>query len=246
MFHTVAYTGTGIANTDVDMTPVADGLMTIQNGHFLPQSDARLLYAFSGGLTQNRNRIITPTFRQITSPQIVPLDNAANPGNLPAFSRYDQNPLTLKGLEEISVTMQNTSTAVVNALLGLSLTPMMPAPQGNIFTLRGTGTTVLTALGWTITAITWSDTLPSGTYVCVGLAAYSATCLSARLTFEGQWERPGTLGCDLVTHQTWPFFRQGRLGVWGNFHSYRMPSVEFLAVSADAAETVFLDLIKVG
>ena len=246
MFHTVAYTGTGVANTDVDMTPIPDGLMTIQNGHFLPQSDAKLLYAYSGGLTQNRNRIVTPTFRQITTPQIRPLDNFAHPISWPAFARYNLNPLVLKGLEEISLVMQNTSTAVCNALLGLSLTPMMPAPQGSIYTLRGTGTTTLTALGWTLTAITWSDSLPTGNYVAVGLSAFSATCIAARLTFEGQWERPGCIGTDLVTSQEYPFFHLGNLGVWGNFHSYRMPSVEFLAVSADTAQTVFLDLIRVG
>lgn len=246
MFHTVAYTNTGVANTDVDSTPIPDGLMTIQNGHFLPQSDARLLYAYSGGLTQKYTRIVTPTFRQITSPFIRPLDNFAHPISWPAFARYAANPIVLKALEEISVIENNTSTAVCNQVFGLALTPVMPAPQGNIFTLRGTGTATLTALGWTITAITWSDTLPSGNYVCVGLAAFSATCLAARLTFEGQWERPGCIGTDLVTSQEYPYFHLGNLGVWGNFHSYRMPSVEFLAVSADTAETVFLDLIRVG
>lgn len=246
MFHLVGYTGTGVANTDVDMTPIADGLMTIQNGHFLPQSDARLLFAYSGGLTQSRTRIVTPTLRQVASMQLRPLDNFAHPISFPAYARYFTNPLTLKALEEISVVMQNTSTAVCNALLGLSLTPVMPAPQGNIFCLRGTGTTTLTALGWSQVAITWSDTLPSGNYVCVGLAAFSATCLAARLTFEGQWERPGCVGTDLVTSQEYPFFHNGNLGAWGNFHSYRMPSLEFLSVSADTAQTVFLDLIRVG
>lgn len=246
MFHTVAYQGTGVAATDVDMTPVTDGLMTIQNGHFLPQSDCKLLYAAGIGLTQTYMQIVTPTLRQICKHQIRPLENAAAPGALPAFARYERNPLTLKGLEEISVVMQNTAVAVCKSVLGLSLTPMMPAPQGNIFTLRGTGTTTLTALGWTATAITWSDTLPTGNYVCVGLSAFSATCVAARLTFEGQWERPGCLGNAAVTAQEWPFFHNGLLGVWGNFHSYRMPSLEFLATAADTAETVFLDLIRVG
>ena len=246
MFHTVGYTGTGVANTDVDMTPIPDNLMVIQNAHFLPQFDAKLIYAYSGGLTQSRTRIVTPTVRQITTPQIRPLDNAANPGNLAGIADYTKNPFTLKALEEISVVMQNTSTAVCNAVLGLSLTPIMPAPQGNIYTMRGTGTTTLTALGWSQVAITWSDSLPSGNYVCVGLSAASATCLAARLTFEGQWERPGCVGISGVTVQERSLFHNGNIGVWGNFHSYRMPSLEFLAVAADTAETVFLDFIKVG
>lgn len=245
-FHTVAYTATGIANTDVDMTPIADGLMVIQNAHFLPQVDMQLLYAFSGGLTQNRNRIVTPTTRQITTPQIRPLDNAAHPVSLAGVADYRRNPFTLRGLEEISLIMQNTSTAVVQAVLGLARTPIMPVPQGNIYTMRGTGTTTLTALGWSQVAITWSDSLPAGMYYAVGLSAFSATLVAARLTFENQWERPGCIGTDLVTSQEPSMFNADGLGVWGQFHSYRMPSVEFLAVSADTAETVFLDFIRVG
>lgn len=246
MFHTVAYKSTGNTGVDVDATPVTDGLMTIQDGHFLPQSNVKLLYAYSGGLTQAYARIVTPTLRQITGPHIRPLDNFAHPTSFPAFARYNLNPLTLEGLEEISLVTNNTSTAVCFAVLGLSLTPVMPAPQGNIFTLRGTDTTTLTAGKWSTLAVTWSDTLPTGSYVCVGLSAFAATCIAARLTFEGQWERPGCIGTDLVTSQEYNFFHLGNLGVWGNFHSYRMPTVEVLSVSADTAETVFLDLIRVG
>ena len=245
-FHTVAYTGTGVANTDVDMTPITDGLMVIQNGHFLPQVDMNLLFAYGGGLTQTSMRIVTPTLRQITTPHIRPLDNAANPGNLAGIADYSQTPFGLKGLEEISVVMKNTSTAVCNSVMGLSRTPVMPAPSGNIFTMRGTGTTTLTALGWTSTAITWSDSLPAGLYYCVGLHAISATCLAARLTFENQWERPGCVGISGPTAQERNYFTMGRMGVFGQFSSYRLPSVEFLAVSADTAETVFLDFIRVG
>jgi hypothetical protein len=246
MYHVVAYKSTGNTGVDVDAIPVPDNLMLIQNGHFLPQSDARLLFAYSGGLTQNYARIVTPTFRQITSPHIRPLDNAATPGNLPGYARYDRNPLVLKGLEEISVVTNNAGVVVGFQVLGLSLTPIMPAPQGNTFTLRGTGTTAQGVGAWSTIAVTWSDFLPSGTYVCIGLTAIAATCIAARLTFEGQWERPGCLGSGAVTNQEWPFFLKGNLGVLGNFHSYRMPSVEMLSVAADAAQTVFLELIKVG
>jgi hypothetical protein len=246
MFHTVAYTATGIAAADVDMTPIADNLMTVQNAHFMPQFDAKLVYAFVGGLTQTKAKIVAPTLRQICSQEIRPLDNAANPGNLPAIADYHLNPFTLKGLEEISIVMRNTGTAVVQAVLGLSLTPIMPAPQGNIYTIRGTGTTAQAALGWSGVAVTWSDSLPTGTYLCVGLSAFAATCVAARLTFENQWERPGCIGNAAVTNQEWPLFHRGALGVWGSFHSYRMPSVEFLSVAADAAQTVFIDFIKVG
>jgi len=245
-FHMVGWSATGVANTDVDMTPVTDGLMVIQNGHFLPQNDMFILAAGVFGLTQTSARLVSPTLRQITTPFIRPLDNAANPGNLAGYARYNLNPFRIKGLEELSLVMKNTSTAVVKAAAALSKTPMLPAAQGNIFTMQGTGTTTLTALGWTSVAITWQDSLPAGVYQCVGLAALSATCIAARLTFENQWERPGCFGASGVTVQEPRLFQKGELGVFGNFNSYRLPGVEFFAVSADTAETVYLDFIKVG
>jgi hypothetical protein len=120
-------------------------------------------------------------------------------------------------------------------------------PPGNVYTIRGTGVATLGATAWTnINPITWQNTLPNGLYAVVGGAFQSATCLAGRVIFENTPYRPGAVGQQLITDWTNDIFRNGGLGVWGQFHNYAMPQVEFLASAADTAQTVFLDLVKIG
>jgi len=59
----------------------------------------------------------------------------------------------------------------------------------------------------------------------------------------GRW-RPGALGVDAQDDIEHEMFRHGGLGSWGEFEDVDTPSVDFLSVSADAAEDVTLDLIQ--
>lgn len=246
MFHVVAYESNATLNVETDLTPIPDGLMVIQNGHFLPQVDMKLLFACAMALHVTLARIITPSMRQITTPFIRPLQPTLAGGDLTGIADYSMNPFTIKGLEELQVDATVTTTEHVSAILGLSRTQIMPAPQGNIFVMRGTAATTLAANVWTQGAMTWNDSLPAGQYVCVGLEAFGATLRSARLTFENQWERPGCVACATAVQKPSRIFQRGYLGVWGNFSSFRMPTVEFFADAADTAQEVYLHLIRVG
>lgn len=248
MHHTVAYRVSIADVTATDVTPVPDTLMAIQNGHFMPTVDYNLMYATYQALGATRARIITPSLRQVTTPWIRPTAVAIVQGVEAHVADYRANPLKLRGLEEVQFEALQTSggAAVVVGLLGMTKTPFMPMPQGDVFTMRGTGTTTLTAGGWTLGTITWQDTLPAGLYACVGLEYFGTTALAARLVFEDQWERPGTVGAGLVSSQSHPMFRNGGLGVWGRFNANRMPTVEFLANAADTAEEVYLSFVRVG
>lgn len=246
MFHTVAFQATQSATLETDNTPIPDGLMTVQNGHFLPQVDMKLLWAAAFGATITRARIVTPSLRQITTPFIRPLQPSIAGADLTRLADYSQNPFTIKGLEELQVSSFASSAVQATAVLGLARTQVMPAPQGNIFVMRGTGATTLAVSVWNQVAVTWNDSLPAGQYVCVGLEAWGATLQAARLTFENQWERPGCVGCATAVQSGNSIFRYGKLGVWGNFASVRMPTLEVLANAADTAQEFYLHLIRVG
>lgn len=222
--------------------------MAIQNAHFMPQVDQGILYAYVGAATLNRARFVTPNFRQVTTPWIRPQGTAIVPLDEPNIADYRDNPLRLKALEEFALeAMQTTGgAAVIVGVAGLSKTGIQPAPQGNIFTMRGTGTTTAVAGAWTLATITWQDTLPAGLYACVGLEAVSVTGIAARLVFEEQWDRPGTVCQSLVSGNGHEMFRKGGLGVWGRFNANRMPNIEFLCNAADTAQEVFLDFIRIG
>ena len=58
----------------------------------------------------------------------------------------------------------------------------------------------------------------------------------------GTW-RPGCIMSDSQTTIDNPLFRNGTLGVWGEFESTTPPDIEVLCDLTDASQTFDLDLI---
>lgn len=248
MFHVVAWRVSIADVTATDITPVPDSIMTVQNTHFVPQRDMSIPFVSYQAAGATRARLISPTLRQITTPWIKPSAVAIVQGVEAHVADYRANPLTVKALEELQYEAFQTTggAAVVVGVAGLMIGGIMPMPQGNIYTMRGTGTTTLVAGAWTLTTITWQDTLPAGIYQCVGLQYIGTTALAARLQFDDQSWRPGCIGTGLVTSQSHPMFMKGGLGMWGQFNANRMPNIECLANAADTAEEIFMDFVRVG
>jgi len=248
MFHTSAYLAAATATVNFDSTAIVDGIMQIQNGHLVPQSDMLIVYAKLNGVTGLRGRITSPSIRQISPVHIRPIDAALLPATLTRPANWIKNPLRAKALEELAVEVTNSAAGPNNmyTTLGLALAPIGPIPNGDIFSMRGTGTTTVTASLWSQCAITWADTLPNGRYAVVGLNAFGTTAIAARLIFQDIPWRPGCVAgaTDVVIQDE--MFRNGGLGVWGSFNNYAMPNVEFLCNAADTAQVVYLDLIRIG
>jgi hypothetical protein len=248
MHHTIAWRASIADATETDVTPVQDILMAIANSHFLPQRDYALLYAHFAGLTADRARLVSPSLRQMTTPFIRPINGTIVVASNPGVADYSKTPLKIRGLEELQLlgTQTTGGAAVVVATAGLADGIPTPVPQGDILTMRGVATTTLVAGSWTTGAVTWNDTLAAGLYACVGLEYFGVTAIAARLIFEEQWMRPGTLGLGADITIGHPLFRKGNLGIWGKFNANRMPSIEFLANAADTAQEVYLDLMRIG
>jgi hypothetical protein len=246
--HTIAWRLSSADATATDLTPVTDAIMVIQNGHFLPQVNYSMLYAYAGAASINRARFISPAFRQLSTPWIRPVNAAIAPTDEVNIADYRLNPLLIRGLEELQLEGTQTSggAAVIVGVAGITKQGLGPSPQGDIITMRGTGTTTQTAGGWTVCAITWQDTLPTGMYACVGCEFVAATGVAGRLVFEDQVERPGGLAQTLATGNGPLMFRKGGLGIWGRFSGNRMPNVEMLSNAADTAQEIYLDLVRVG
>lgn len=247
-FHVLAYEeaiGT-TANTDLDA--VADDIIVRQNDHFFPSVDLQLLWATAMSANMNRSRIVSPTLRQVTNPQIRPIINAATPGDDEAVADYRSNPFRLPRLEEIAVESSSDicmGTEQALALLGVTA-GMQPAPAGNVFTLRGTSSTASVALTWTSVTTTWDDTLPEGRYAVVGLTAVGATEVAARLIFDEQMWRPGATAVAAIGNRIPALFQKGGLGMWGMFNSWAMPIVQVLNTAAVSTHTFFLDIVRVA
>jgi hypothetical protein len=248
MHHTIAWFKDLVTATETDVTPVTDGIFTIQNSHFLPQRNWNLWYAAFMAATATRARLRTPTFRQITTPFIRPIEGTITPGDEPNVADYRENPLLLKGLEEIEFLGTQTAGANANVfgVAGLSTEAFVPMPRGDVYTLRGTSVGPAVANVWTQIAMTWQDTLPQGIFAVVGGWYMSAAAVAFRLIFEDQVNRPGGLGALSLEASAHKMFRMGGLGIWGRFNSNRMPNVEVLCNGADASFELYLDILRVG
>lgn len=247
-FHTIAWESNVTNAVETDMAPVQDSIMSIQNTHFMPQRQMQILYAYASSVNLSRARLITPKFRQITTPFLRPSGSALLPISRPPVVDYRRNPLTINGLEELQLlTLQGGAGAeVVYGIAGITESGISPIAGGDIYTMRGTGTTTAVAKSWTQAAITWQDTLPAGNYQAVGLVSISTTGVAGRLIFEQQTWRPGSLCFAADGNITDPIFHQGALGVWGTFTGNRMPNFEILCNAADTAQEVFMDFVRTG
>lgn len=231
----------------VDVTPIPDEIITINNAHFVPQKDMYLNWAAAMNSAMDRVQVVTPTLRQITSPFLTPLILALISGNSRNVADYRKRPLLLKRLEEVQVLATLSAAGPTRSTILASISPAnIPlAPNGSIFTLRGASTTAAVANAWSLVTVTWQDVLPVGRYVVVGMRHISANGQAARLIFEEGYWRPGVLSSNADTDQVHEMFLKGELGTFGEFDANRMPNVQVLANGADAAHEIYLDIIKI-
>lgn len=248
MFHLSAFTLAALGNTaDTDIPALSDDVLLIQNGHFVPQNDLRIIAAQVMSTTLSRVKLVQPTLRQITTPFIRPIVRGAIPVDLAGVADYRQYPLTAYGQEELA--MQATSAvAMTERFTGLVWFEVRrEIPNGSApFLLRGTSTTAAVANSWTSLVTTWQDTPRSGNYQVTGLLVQSTNAIAARLIFEDQQWRPGAPSVTAINNQASYNFLYGNMGVYGTLNAYRFPIVQVLCNAADAAHEIYLEIKRVN
>lgn len=222
------------------------------NGTDLFVPELNQLIAVAGGVettVESFLRLTSPSLRAMARFQIEPYNGAAagavEPATPHVITDLRDNPLVLVPQETLNAEVNSNPAAaqIQWALCWLADAPVQPA-KGKIFSTIATGATALVAGTWTPVPITFDEDLPRGRYQLVGMRCRSAGCVAGRMVFIGGRWRPGCMGVDAQTDLENPMFRNGGLGVWGEFEDVDTPSVEVLSVSADAAEDFVFDLIQ--
>lgn len=247
-FHLSAYSVLVGTTANTDAPALTDDILAISNSHFLPQRDYDIWWAFASSATADRARIVSPTNRQITLPFIRPISAATLPPNDPNLQNFLANPFRVSALEELAVEATSNiamGTERFYALLAFG-TGFEPVPRGQQFKMRGTSTTAAVASAWTTLTVTWADILPAGTYICLGLEVQATNSVAARIIFENQVERPGSIGIGATGSRQHKIFEEQKCGVWGRFRTTRMPIVQVLNNATDASHTLYLDLMRVA
>jgi hypothetical protein len=236
-------TGGTLAN----VAAVVDQHITTDGDDILVPSFApNLAGVFAIGATIAQAQISSPTLRKGLLYDISPLNIGAEPVNRPYIHDRFENPIPLTVGEGLrALVAEGAAGAEQDSVFAFLQSDFEAAPSGDILTVRATGTSTLTAYSWSLCTLTLSQQLEAGRYAIVGMKAVSAGAIAARLVLPGSQFRPGVIACDAEGDVAIPDFRYGGKGVFGEFEHTFIPAVEFFSVSADTAETVYLDVIKI-
>lgn len=234
----------GAANTALGT--VADQAVTRNpNGGYMFPTDRKVVAAFGLIPDGTSLRIVSPTLRSFVLPHIDPFSVQAAPENNPPFSLFLGTGIPLEATEGIQVEASRGGAGAADAYAVLWIAKAVPTPRiGEIFTVRCTSAVVFAEGTWTLGALTFETQLPAGKYEIVGMSAYGANLLVARLVLPDDPERPGVLGQQAQGEFNLDNFRYGRLGSWGIFDAYNQPQVEMLGTGAGVTQVVYLDLIR--
>jgi hypothetical protein len=213
----------------------------------VPAGMNQLLGAYAGGASITLARLASPSLARIVNQDLSPLNVGAEPTVPTPYLDMFENPIALEATEALRAYAAGSESAAEykTILAWLGSGPVTPY-RGTYRTVRATSSTTLSAYAWTNGTITFDQTLPAGRYQVVGMRAVSNGLIAARLVIPGFAWRPGVVGFDAVGDVEPLRFRYGNMGILGEFTHDSPPSVDFLSVSADTSEVVFLDLVKVA
>lgn len=213
----------------------------------VPDEYNKLMGCMALGATITGARISSPTLRKRLNPDLSALNIGAEPALRDAFHDYMENAIELTPGEGLRALVSESFTTIERETVLVWLGDgALEAVSGEIFTVKLTGTTTLVANAWSLVPLTILQQLESGKWGIVGMRAISAGGVAARLVIPGSSWRPGCIAFDAENDIDIQRFRRGKAGLWGEFSHSFLPQVEFLSISADTAETVYLDLVKLG
>ncbi|MDD4985361.1 MAG: hypothetical protein PHQ43_06165 [Dehalococcoidales bacterium] len=230
-----------------DIAALVDQHVTTDGDDILVPSWApNLIGVFAYGVSLTGAQISSPSLRKSLLLDVAPINIGAEPVfPLPMVNRLD-NPLALTPGEGLRAKCsEGGAGATVVGTLAFLQGEYEEPPGGEVFTVKATSATTLVAYQWHLCPLTLSQQLEAGRYAIVGMRAEAAGAIAARLVIPGSEFRPGVIACDAGGDDGAGLFREGRFGLFGEFEHTFIPQVEFLSASADTAETVFLDVVKV-
>jgi hypothetical protein len=253
MFTTIGYL------ESVDQAGAFNALTALADQHVRVSGDdiqvptLNQVVAVSAGVENvaaNRARLVSPSLRVRSNFLIAPTNGATavgvEPGSPQAMVDLRTTPLVLAVGEQLNVEAFANPVAAQSqwGMVWLADGPIAPL-AGPIFTIRATSATALVPNGWSNVAVAFDEDLPRGRYQMVGLWPISSGMIAARAVFVGGTWRPGALGSDSNNDLQHPMFRNGEMGVYGEFEDIEPPTFDCLSLLADATQEFYIDIIQV-
>ena len=230
-----------------NLTPVADGILRKESNDFISNHNFDIVAAMLGGASMDYGYIDSPSLRCVANPYLFPFNENATIPTDPNFVDWSSQPVRIPPRQPFGVkAFQDSAGASDSYCILHGQRGFRPTPSGPRTTLRGTGTTTVSANGWSQVEITWSEQLPAGRYAVIGMSYLSATALVARIISDDCIERPGCFGQVDETSRGPQLFRNGNLGEWCQFENDILPEIEAYCDAADTSQEVYLDLVQIS
>lgn len=248
-WHLAAFYGSltnGSTNTPV--AAVNDQILTKTTGNnFLVPKEAKLRMLYAAGVSLTNARLNTPSLRNIGLPSVGQVNLALAVPTPPNIMDLGDMGPKLPTADEISMehTLGGGAPEVEFDLMWLNF-GMRQAPGGATYRIRYTAAITGVAGSWVNGTMTPDQTLPAGTYAVVGMDAVGTNLAAARLVFANGGFRPGVLARNALGGIPVRVFTNGDMGLYGIFDSVNTPTLDVFAIGANSAQTVFLDLIRIG
>lgn len=250
MFHLALYSSS-IANGAVllQVTNVPDIVLATSNkGFFVKDTLSQLAWCAGVGTNLTRFQLSSGSIRKMFPWDFDRVNVGTVLENPVRFHDFTANPYQLDINEEIDAYCVQSNAGAQQEYIAACFSdgPLRPV-QGKIQTMHATGATTLTANAWTAVPLTLDNGLDGGQYAIVGMSAFSAGALFARVIPRGNSAyRPGVPAAQARDQSIPANWRYGGWGEFVRFPNTAVPQIEFFSVSADTSEEVYLDLIKVG
>jgi hypothetical protein len=249
MFTLVCFSESQDSATLVNVAAVADPHIRVSGDDIsVPSAVSNIGGVYAIGSAITRASLVSPSIRRRYPFEVTPVEIASEPADPVKFLPLFQSPIALDADESLNAQAAENGAGANQSSIFVWLTdgPIQPVTGLEMFTVRATNTSTLSAFAWTNGALTFNDTLPSGEYAVVGMRASSAGLLAARLVLSQYPFRPGVIASDTVGELGSPTFRFGNVGEFGRFTHLTPPTVDFFSISADTSQTVDLDLVMVA
>lgn len=250
MFTTVAYYASqDEAGAYATIAPVSDQHVRVSgNSIYVPDKLNKLVGAYvAGGNTATAAYIDTPSLRRLALLDITPIQQGTTPSGNESVFLFPYNPVGLTTNEGMKLYLKADPAAAEKhtAVVFLADAALVPV-GGEITTFQASATITASAGAWTYGEITFRQDLPVGKYAVVGASVYGANLVAFRFVPVGAVGRPGGIAVTNLGSQPHRYQRQGKLGTWFTFDSTTPPGLEILAIDTCTAQTIFLDMVKVG
>ena len=233
--------------TLTDIQALLDQHVTTDGDDILvPAFASNIIGVFAFGLMIRGAQISSPTLRKGLMLDVAPLNDSGKPYFPPPFVNRLHRPIALTPGEGLRARVSEGASGAsrVGVLVWLQGEYEEP-PEGEILTVKARSTTTLTPYEWTLCPLSLTQQLEAGRYALVGARVESAGAIAARFVIPGSEYRPGVIAWDALGDTDMGIFREGRFGTFGEFEHTFIPQVEVLSATADTAEVVYLDVVKI-